>query len=254
MLAFLWGVAVALTVWRWCVPVESAQRGGTLGVALAWCLTAAATAGLAAVCFVPRRHRRRRWLCAVRRADVGVAALVVGHVAGALWLVSSGAGDARAAINMAVEWLGIGAAWWTVRRLAVWYGPVVYLLRHAAVLIAVMAVLGIWQHWEWYDRIGGAYAAVRERLDRAIEEYGPSSSAARRLQAQLIEMGVPPEALQGRGRTLFELRIRDSREPLGFFALANTFAGLLVCGAFWCETLRSADGIDRSMGGAAGPG
>ncbi len=235
--AVLWGLACALLVWRWCVPVESAARGDTLGITVLWC-AAAALAAASGVRWRRESGAYRPWRSSVSMplvwaADAGLALIVAGHVCGALWLAWRRAGDVRAAINVVAEWLGIGAAWWTFRVLWDSIGAVAALLRRGALLIAVLAGLGAWQHWVWYEQVARSYSAVRQQLDAAVERTGPDSPAARRLQERLLRMGVPPESLYGRARTLFEQRLRDSREPLGFYALANTFAGLLLCGLFW---------------------
>ncbi|MBC8117734.1 MAG: O-antigen ligase family protein, partial [Candidatus Saccharimonas sp.] len=64
-------------------------------------------------------------------------------------------------------------------------------------------------------------------------KYGPlfdrlrtaSGSEAEAIKHELYAARIPTE---GPGLTLFEKRLRDSREPLGFFGLANTYGGCLA--------------------------
>lgn len=198
---------------RWFRPAEDAGDGATLWLATAWCVLAAAwTWRLTQNAIRPKFG----W------ADAAVALLVLGHVGGG-FLVIFGTGNKRLAANLLAEWIGLGATWWVLRdvfaqmpggaawRSAFWQGSLVAL--------TLIACVGCWQHWI--------------ELPQMAREYGPKIDAVRaaraagvtsEFEAELSRSGIP---LRDPDLRLFEKRLRDSREPFAFFALANTLGGFM---------------------------
>ena len=209
-------VAIALLVARWLVPTEAASQGTTLWLvsgwlvlALFWCFLVGA--GLIAGRLHPDRYD-------------GAACLLLGpQVLSAIVMVAGHDGDGRAAMNHAWEWIGLGIQFFLLRRL-VWSLPSRQALLRVAVSTAIVtAGLGVWQHHVGYRQSIADYTALRERLDQARQTN--DSHALRKVQAELSAMQIPQE---GPALALWEQRLRDSREPFGLFALANSLAGLQV--------------------------
>jgi hypothetical protein len=158
-------------------------------------------------------------LRSIHLLDIGVALFIGGHViSGVIVLVTSG--QQRHAANLLAEWLGLGCAWIVLREFVVvpvWRSG---LIASMVAMATAAAGLGIWQHQVSLPatarEIGPKIAAVREAMARG--ETHP-------FMADLAAVGVPTSEP---GLTLYEKRLRDSREPFALFALANTLGGLLA--------------------------
>tara|TARA_R110002095_G_scaffold163200_1_gene141424 strand:+ start:104357 stop:106567 length:2211 start_codon:yes stop_codon:yes gene_type:complete len=159
------------------------------------------------------------------RYDLGVWLLVSGQVISTLVMIYTAEGQQRAALNMMWEWIGLGLTFSLTRRLIATTSLRGTLLQGFLTTIVLLSLYGIWQHHWMYDQLAEEYLAVRQQYDVAAS---PSERA--RFQQQLFAMGVPADSVTGSGRQLFEQRLLSSSEPLGMFALANTFAGLLAVG------------------------
>jgi hypothetical protein len=208
---FLGGGLIALTLTRWLLPTEATADGETLWIAGLWLLAGAALAW------------QYRATAAARRldaADLAVGLLIGGHVASGLVVVCIG-GDRRAAVNLVWEWLSLGVFWlawrdWlTDSRMRRALVPVILITT------ATLSTWGMWQYFVWYPQIQAKYGPLFDQLHE-LEQHGGDTAAVRR---QLSEAGIPTD---GPSLLLFENRIRQSREPFGPFALANTFGGLLA--------------------------
>jgi hypothetical protein len=203
-----------LVMLGWLTPAEAAADGETLPRALVWMVVAAVWLWL------PRVGS----LGSTRLADMGVALFVGGHVVSGL-VVLAAEGQKRYSANLMVEWLGLGCAWLVLREFVAvraWRRALSTLLLAAA---TTAAGLGIWQHQVTLPRMATEYgpkiAAVREALARG--ETHP-------FMRELAAVGVPTSEP---GLTLYEKRLRDSTEPFGMFALANTLGGLLAAAIVW---------------------
>lgn len=218
---FIAGAVSLLFVWRLLAPTEGAALGEglpmvqfSLGVLVLWAV---------------RCWRRGCFEARLEKIDIAASAFVLGHVIAAVIALSQEA-DQRATINMICEWSGLGATFFLLRQTA----RTEIVRRQIVVVVlavtAVLAVLGIWQHFIWYPAAAAQYKEVRDEFAAVLQQPLSTSreGRARRLREQLRELGVPDEAHQGRSRMNFEARLYSSTEPLGRFALANTFAGLLV--------------------------
>ncbi len=195
------GCALVLITVRWFLPTEDAASGEQLGGAVAWMLVAVAWS----LC----GHR-----APFRNSDLAVLLLVGGHLLGGV-LVLGGGGQRRIAMNLFAEWLGLGATWFVLR------GPWPAVWRHGLIATTCLAWLSLAGYANWQHFV---------ELPQMAAEYGPQITAYRETHASelartLERAGVP---LNEPELTLFEKRLLDSREPFGFFALANTLGGLLV--------------------------
>ncbi len=229
MLEVVWlpVVVAVLLASRFFLPAESAAQGETLWVVLLWLLS-----GLAWL-FTASRHE-----VSLRRPDgfvAGTGLLVGGHVISALSVLLT-EGDKRAAVNMLWEWVGIGVAAMLIRVVMRTRSGRDRLLSVILISGVVLAGLGLWQHFVWYPRIASQFAEL-ESLQNELQHAEPSDDAAamrsrlRRVEALRREMGWTPGA-DGTSERMFRDRVQASTEPIGRFALANTFAGLLLVAGF----------------------
>jgi hypothetical protein len=205
-------LAVAWLVVRWLMPAEAATRGEQLWLAAGWCCIAAAW-----------------WWCVPSRrggttVDVCVALLIGGHLQGGLVAFFTG-GQLRTAANLMGEWVSLGAAWLVLRELLVLTEWAVPLRRAILATAATVALLGVWQHYVELPRLAREMGAKIEQV-RAARERGEVSPA----EWELAQADV---STTDSGLILFQKRLEDSREPFGFFALANTLGGLLAACFVW---------------------
>ncbi|MCA9016422.1 MAG: O-antigen ligase family protein, partial [Planctomycetaceae bacterium] len=207
----------ALITARYLLPAESAPQGETLHITLGWLIVAL----LFCIMLLVDRTRRFR----IDRYDVGVWLLVAGQVISTLVMIFTAEGQQRAALNMMWEWVGLGLTFSLTRRLIATIPLRATFLQGFLTTIVLLSIYGIWQHHWMYKQLAQEYLSVRQQYDAA-----PSPAERAQFEQKLLSMGVPPDSLTGSGQQLFERRLLSSSEPLGMFALANTFAGLLAVG------------------------
>lgn len=217
-------VAVStLVVLRLLEPPEGSVIGRTLWITQLWF-----AAGLLAVWQRLREPALRR---PFDMLDAGMLTLVAAHVVAALRVVVWHDGNRRLAINMLWEWLALGISFVLLRQIlqsadaarrAAWQ-------RLFVALAVAMAGLGVWQHYIGNRALAREYTERREELDRlqsTRSQPGENSVARadrlRELQAWFAAQQIP---MEGGARRLYEDRLRESREPIGLFALTNTLAG-----------------------------
>jgi len=204
---------------RWLTPAEGTSLGETLWLTVLTLLTAIIVAW----------HRSQgEAACRLDRLDVAVCLLAMAHVISAVVVVAT-EGQKRAATNMLWEWIAIAVQFALIR--STLSGPLrcTFLRVFVAVWIA-QAGFGIWQHFVWYPATVQQYEQLREQLDEL--ESGESGLIGierelrlRDVRSAFLREGMP---MSGPGRTQFEGRLKDSADPVGFFALTNTFAGFLA--------------------------
>ncbi len=210
---------VALVAARSLVPTEGASEGGTLWIALA-----ALVAWLVGLLLrQAERHPPRKF----RLLDLGVTLLVGGHLlgGGVVWFAG---GDRRAALNLQSEWLAVAAFWWLLREAVKSPRGRSTLVVATTCLGFAIASLGLQQHWIEFPAMAADYSATkaREQTTRDSIAAGRTSPVElSRIEAELAQSGVPADPA---ARMLWEQRVLHSREPLGFFALANSLAGFLL--------------------------
>ena len=203
------GVIAVLFFTRLFLPAESASQGDTLWIAGLWMLCVAVWA------FGNWRagdRLRLDWL------DGAVALWIGGQVASAGMIVLT-VGDKRSAANQAWEWVATGAFWLLLRHgLSAWSCRNA-LFRSLIVAGAVLGGFGLYQHYVSHPRLVAEYGPLFDQYRHA------TGAEASTIAQKLAQAGIPTE---GPGLVLFEKRLRDSREPMGMFALANTFGGCLA--------------------------
>ncbi len=219
MLVVIWALFFA----RWFLPAEGTADGGTLGFVPLTFLTAAAWAWSQYIADRSRLYRDR-W-------DRVVWWLVIAHVASAAIVVAT-VGQKRLAFNMLWEWSAVGMQFFLLRQTLTTGCRRVAFLQTSVVLWTVLAGYGIWQHIVWYPSNVAHYQAQRAELEQLEQSRPADAQAAFRtmsridaIRKDLVSQGVPLSEPQ---RGLFERRLRDSKEPIGFFALANSFGGMLA--------------------------
>jgi hypothetical protein len=204
------GMVVAVFFSRFFLPAESTVLGDTLWIAALWMLC-----GLAWAVGI--------WRCGFSRIrldalDVAVAVWIGGQVVSALVVVLT-VGDKRAAANMGWEWIAIGIVWLVFRHGIVEWSMRSAVLRSMMVTGAVLGGFGLYQHYVSHPQLVAEYGPLFDRLRTA------TASEAAVITQKLGRAGAPTE---GPALVLFEKRLRDSSEPLGLFALANTLGGVLA--------------------------
>ncbi|MCH7987698.1 MAG: O-antigen ligase family protein [Planctomycetes bacterium] len=213
-----WSLGVLIAA-RMLIPAESAVQGDSLWIVQLWL-------GLGVLwawnCRVNGDDRIRfGWI------DLTLWLLVAGHVVSALFVVVTAGGDQRAALNIMWEWVGLGISFFLLRQILRGRSEGRNLLVAIVAASAVLAGLGVWQHYV-------SIPQTAEIVDKQIMELtrlenasalGLSRDALRIQELRRDLRSLPQEEP---ARSLFLTRLRFSREPFGLFALANSFAGLLL--------------------------
>ncbi|MBI1313788.1 hypothetical protein GC176_21050 [bacterium] len=242
--AVIWSLLFA----RWLLPAEGSAQGETL-----W-LTALTLFAAALIWWVKSRN-------AASDSDVpchhltsldGSVLLLCGSQVFATLVVLMTEGNRRTALNLGWEWTSLVVLFLLLRaslriprqntetqqtsatqQSAITQQRVLRtgFVRAVVAIWIALAGYGLWQHAFWYPATLKAYEQSRANYDAAMSDAASGTRTAatqdqlRTAAAALSGSGVP---LSGPARELFERRLRDSQEPLGFFALANSFAGCLA--------------------------
>jgi hypothetical protein len=209
-------LVLGLIVVRWLIPTESDVAGDTLWLVQ---LTLAAIVLWTWSCL-----RSRTFVVRCNLFDAALWALIAAHAisAGAVFLIG---GDRRSALNMAWEWVGLGATFFLLRQTIV---TALDARRLAAIVVALAVVLGglgIWQHYVFYRLASQEYAALINDYDRLQKTPDSDPRELGNLQLKLESQGIPTDEA---GRKQYLNRLQFSSEAFGPFALANSFAGLLL--------------------------
>lgn len=223
MLAWL----AALFAARWLMPTEGAVEGMTLWLVQLVLFTAVVRAAW-------------EWRCGEQRCrfdaiDGAIGLLVAAQVVSALTVVF-GVGDARAAINVAWEWVGSGALIWMLRQELTSLRVARQLCLGLSLAAGVLAGFGLWQHYVGYKELSRDYDRLISEHDRLAERLrgdgvspvSVSAADVRKLESLRAEMARQQIPIEKSARQSLEMRVKASTEPLGLFALANSFAGLLI--------------------------
>lgn len=211
----LWALFFA----RWLVPTEGSPEGETL-----WLSTF--TLPVAAFWFWWQSKQLKPRL-SPGLLDAAVWSLAGAHILAAI-LVIAGEGDKRLALNMLWEWFSLAVLVSTLRQTLL-VDAARDRFRQVIVTLGVsLAVFGIWQHYYWYGNNIAEYRVLRAELDELESASSLTPQQAERRLDLLVQFQSDNIPLHEPQRSLFERRLLDSKEPLGFFALANSFAGVLV--------------------------
>jgi len=213
--ALIWGLLLA----RWLIPTEGTAEGDTLWLTS---LTLAAGAG-----FFWWKSRVSFERLRFEKLDVAVWLLCGAHILSSLVVILTD-GNKRAATNMLWEWLAVAVTFSMIRQ-TVTVDSRPKFLRAILVLTTALACYGIWQPTFWYPSNLQEYQALRAEIDTveasSVMPFQERAKRLRELRAEFVSRGIP---LSGPSRQLFERRLRDSQEPLGFFALTNTLASFMA--------------------------
>jgi hypothetical protein len=206
------GSFAALICSRFFLPAESAAQGETLWIVALWLLCGLAWAVGVFARVLPQW--KPDWLD-------GAVALWIGSQMISGMLVVLTTGEKRSAMNMTWEWLSLGLVWLMARHVVLSMPSRRSIQLAIVVSGTVLAGYGLYQHYVSQPKMVAEYGPLFDRLRTA------TGSEATAIRQRLHRDGVPTE---GPALILFEKRLRDSREPLAFFALANTLGGCLaVC-------------------------
>ncbi len=197
---------------RFFLPAESAAQGDTLWIVALWMICGLGCAAGSWCWALPRV--RLDWL------DGSIGLWIGCQIVSGMAVVLT-TGEKRSAMNMTWEWVGLGVTWVIVRHYILGTGARRAIQVGMLVTGTVLAGFGLYQHYVSHPQLVAEYGPLFDRLRTA------TGSEATLIKQRLSQDGVPTE---GPALILFEKRLRDSREPLGLFALANTFGGCLaVC-------------------------
>ncbi|MEX0727449.1 MAG: O-antigen ligase family protein, partial [Planctomycetaceae bacterium] len=198
---------------RWLLPAESAAQGETLWIVALWFVLALA--------YVYGKFREQVSLEKFTKWEIGLGVIIVGQCLGCAGVWIDG-GNLRSAVNGCWEWLGLGVSTSIILRLLQMPATRTKFAGVLMVFLVVLAGLGIWQHYVWYPNTAAHYRELVAALD------GDLSPARRReIETELAQAGFPDDR---QSRAMFEQRLFSSSEPIGFFALTNSLAGLLAVG------------------------
>ena len=213
--ALIWGLLLA----RWLIPTEGTAEGDTL-----W-LTSFTLAAAAGCCWWKSRVSFDR--LRFEKLDAAVWMLCGAHIVSSLVVILT-EGNKRAATNMLWEWLAVAVTFSLIRQ-TITQDSRPKFLRAVLVVTTALACYGIWQPTFWYPANLREYQELKAEIESVESSPDLSPEAQfkrqRELRAEFVSRGIP---LSGPARQLFERRLRDSKEPLGFFALTNTLASFMT--------------------------
>jgi O-antigen ligase len=215
--ALIWGLLLA----RWLIPTEGTAEGNTLWLTS---LTLAAAAG-----FFWWKSRVSFEQLRFEKLDAAVWLLCGAHILSSLVVILT-EGNKRAATNMLWEWLAVAVTFSLIRQ-TITFDSRPKFLRAVLVVTTALACYGIWQPTFWYPANLREYQELKTEIESV--ESSPNLSLKekfkrqRELRAEFVSRGIP---LSGPAQQLFEDRLLNSKEPLGFFALTNTLASFMAIG------------------------
>lgn len=215
--ALVWGLLLA----RWLIPTEGTAEGDTL-----W-LTSFALAAAAGFCWWKSRASFDR--LRFEKLDAAVWLLCGAHIFSSLLVILT-EGNKRAATNMLWEWLAVAVTFSLIRQ-TITPDSRPNFLRAVLVMTTALACYGIWQPTFWYPANLREYQELKAEIEsvESSPDLSPEEQFKRQreLRAEFVSRGIP---LSGPAQQLFEDRLLNSKEPLGFFALTNTLASFMAIG------------------------
>lgn len=217
MTAAIWSLLFA----RWFVPAESTAEGATLWIAMLTALMGASWAWW--------QSRDESGHVVVDVWDRAVWWLVIAQVATGCAVLAT-VGNKRASLNMIWEWTTIGLQFLLLRQTLTSLRARISFLQAAVLLWSAIAAFGIWQQFVLYPSNVRNYAQMRRELTelQADRTQDPAQVLRNRdrisqIVKEFVAQRIP---LEGPQAGLFERRL-ESKEPIGFFVLANSLGGML---------------------------
>jgi tetratricopeptide (TPR) repeat protein len=209
-------LVIGLILVRWLIPTESAGAGDTLWLVQLGCA--------AVIVWAWSGLRSRTYTVRWSLFDWALWTLVAAHALSAAVVCVTG-GDRRIAINMVWEWIGLGTTFFLLRQTIRTALDARRLATIVVALAVVLSGLGIWQHYFYYKLASREYTELINDLDAMEKDPRANPRELGKLQLKLESQGIPTDEI---GRKQYVNRLQFSNEALGPFALANTFAGLLL--------------------------
>lgn len=214
---------IGLFLTRFFVPAEGAAEGHSLWIALPWLIL------LAGRLWWYWRNGERPGVH-LDRLDIAALLLVGSHCVSALAVVGTG-GDRRAALNSFWEWLSLAAMGFLLKETLLTARTRVIFTSALLASVITLSALGIWQHVFWYPQQAREVTELLNLHARATAGESLEPAERSRFQHLVRRHGSAPLTYDATARQSFLARIKDSSEPIGRFALANTFATFLCAGA-----------------------
>ncbi|MEW4487113.1 O-antigen ligase family protein [Thalassoglobus sp. JC818] len=215
-------ILVGLFQCRFFVPTEGAELGGTLWLAMAWF-------GFAALTLWLKSREKEPLFWTPHWSDLAIVLVVAGHLLSALVLLRTG-GNLRAALNIVWEWTSLLCLWGLLRTSLRDKLTGRTLTASLLTSVIVLSGFGIWQHYVWYPQQARQLDELVTLQERVEKREPLSSHEISRYEELSQSFGASYSSLDTQGKLSFVARIRDSVEPIGRFALANSLAGLLCAG------------------------
>ena len=149
-------LVIGLILVRWLIPTESAPGGETLWIVQ---LDFAAV-----ILWVWSCLRSGNYAVRWSLFDCALWVLVAAHCLSAAFVFVTG-GDRRTALNLAWEWVGLGATFFLLRQTIQTALDARRLASMVVALAVVLSGLGIWQHYVYYRMASREYSEMMSKLD-----------------------------------------------------------------------------------------
>jgi O-antigen ligase len=232
---------------RYFHPTENSDQGETLWLTVGWFFTGglfafsrinlnSAQASNAATSSESKPSLMSLWRAHFDLWDLGVMLLAGGHILSGLVVLMTH-GNKYLAINLMWEWCGLLVTWFVLRNLLVDRVCRKYLIVGLIGIFASLAGLGVEQYTIFYPDIRASLRQQFDLYDRLSQKAALSETEQQQLQLLQADFHSQNIPLEKKDRASFEQRVFYSQEIFGFFALANTFAGILLIGVIWMGIL-----------------
>ncbi len=210
----------ALFLCRFLIPTEATEQGYTLWLA-------ALGFGFAAVTIGSYWHRSEPIRFRLTLVDYSVAAMVLGHLLSG-FIILTGQGNRRSALNIMWEWAAIGIFWVLCRLILKRRDSKRIIVSALVIAVTSLSLLGIWQHYFWFPQQAQRFDKLIHYMQRVEAHDSLAVYEQQEYKLLMAELGTDLASLDAAGRMSFLSRVQDSVEPIGRFALANSFAAPLI--------------------------
>ncbi len=211
---------VVLFLCRFLLPTEATEQGYTLWLATLGFGFAALTIGSYVHRSEPIRYR-------LTLIDYSVAAMVCGHLLSGFFILT-GEGNRRSALNVMWEWAAIGIFWVLCRLILKRQDSKKLIVSALVIAVVCLSLLGIWQHYIWFPQQVQRFDKLIQYMHRVEAHESLAVFEQQEYKLLMAELGTDLSSLDEAGRMSFLSRVQESVEPIGRFALANTFATPLM--------------------------
>lgn len=206
-------VAIGLFLTRYLLPTEGSGEGHTAVLCAAWIALAALVSWL---------DWRNGTVWRVDWKDAAILGVTAPPIVSGIFSPFMEI-EQRAAQNILLEWISLAVSLLLLRRLLSEAGLRRVLAAGIVSVLTAVAVHGLWQHYVWYPQTAQQLVEY-EQLEALTTLTGEQEQ---RKQDLLRTLGPEFVSADPVARNMMRDRLVNSTEPLGFFALANTLAGIL---------------------------